>query len=570
MGDRATETLQQFHDRRDEQYARDLLLNNYLDLDDPWISNHIDCFVRQSRGNNRVEYVVFCPYAVHGKDEVVREKLGQAIGNLQALDKLTISNNKDHDDDDVVPVPDWERLARILSHMWQKVALNLDDSDLWTVREAQGLARAIREHPTITSFDGCYNFPYESMDSLYSVLATLPALESIRLSSPPEDESALANPESMTDLLRAPSLRSVYFGDFLFTSALCQATTNALMEGTTITNLEFWNCSFPAGECASMMAKGLSQNISVISMIVVSKVGGALFDALAVALPLNTTLRELSFGVDPSDDDPSAHIDWSPIFLALGRNTGLKSLKVDVHCSMEESLCTAMQNGLGTNTTLEHLELKPARLRSDLWCRTFSFLRTNKALKSLVVYVHQGIKARLLSAFRKDIVSMLQENASLESLSIQKNGLKLIKAEVHVELVTMLQHNTTLKRLELSCNGRLPLTDNDDKRIAKILQKNYALESLPNIVSLGDVDAILRLNAAGRRYLIEEGSSISKGVGVLSRVNNEINCVVLHLLENPRLCDRSAVEVASHDTEESRQSTNPVNDTGKREQGHAL
>jgi hypothetical protein len=57
------------------------------------------------------------------------------------------------------------------------------------------------------------------------------------------------------------------------------------------------------------------------------------------------------------------------------------------------------------------------------------------------------------------------------------------------------------------------------------------------------VDAILRLNAAGRRYLVQDGSSISKGVEVLSRVNNDINCVFLHLLENPRLCDRRAVEM---------------------------
>jgi hypothetical protein len=56
------------------------------------------------------------------------------------------------------------------------------------------------------------------------------------------------------------------------------------------------------------------------------------------------------------------------------------------------------------------------------------------------------------------------------------------------------------------------------------------------------VDAILRLNKAGRRYLIEDGSSISKGVEVLSKVESSINCVFLHLLENPRLCDRRAVE----------------------------
>jgi hypothetical protein len=57
------------------------------------------------------------------------------------------------------------------------------------------------------------------------------------------------------------------------------------------------------------------------------------------------------------------------------------------------------------------------------------------------------------------------------------------------------------------------------------------------------VGAILRLNAAGRRYLVQDGSSVSKGVEVLSAVSEEINCVFLHLLENPRLCDRNAVEI---------------------------
>jgi hypothetical protein len=84
------------------------------------------------------------------------------------------------------------------------------------------------------------------------------------------------------------------------------------------------------------------------------------------------------------------------------------------------------------------------------------------------------------------------------------------------------------------------------------------------------VDAILLLNAAGRRYLIEDGSSVSKGVEVLSRVNGDINCVFLHLLENPRLCDRSTVEFASDITEESRESANPANHNGKREKDYAL
>jgi hypothetical protein len=58
---------------------------------------------------------------------------------------------------------------------------------------------------------------------------------------------------------------------------------------------------------------------------------------------------------------------------------------------------------------------------------------------------------------------------------------------------------------------------------------------------------------------------------VLSAVNNEINCVFLHLLENPRLCDRNAVEEASdtESTDNSGGSASPANNIGKRERGRA-
>jgi hypothetical protein len=76
-----------------------------------------------------------------------------------------------------------------------------------------------------------------------------------------------------------------------------------------------------------MIANGLHRNTSVISITVESKMGGALFGALPAALPMNLTLRKLEFWFIPSDDS-GAHVDWSPIFLAMGRNKGLKSLKV--------------------------------------------------------------------------------------------------------------------------------------------------------------------------------------------------------------------------------------------------
>jgi hypothetical protein len=139
----------------------------------------------------------------------------------------------------------------------------------------------------------------------------------------------------------------------------------------------------------------------------------------------------------------------------------------------------------------------------------------------------------------------------------------------YIAFVTALQHNKILKTF-LFQSSTIQLTDDEDKHVVKILKKNYALESIPEIQEdqAGDIDAILRLNAAGRRYLIENGSSISKGVEVLSRVNDDIHCVFFHLLENPRLCDRSAVEIVSTDENNSSRSTNSSVSSGgeKREQ----
>jgi hypothetical protein len=268
MGDHTTETLQLKKCLNDEKYARDHILGGpLLHLDNDtihWILEHTDCFVSQCRVNVSVEQVFWCPHAFVGLDDDIWDKIGQAIGNLQSLEKLHIStydfqsDSSDEDEDAVaevppVPIPDWEMLARILSYVRQRIALIVSSKvSAWHAEESRSFPRAIHGHPTITSFEGGGMYPYESLETLFSTLATLPALESVSI----RDESTLAYPESLTELLRVPSLRSVYFEDLDFTPALCQATANALMDGTAITNIGFETCSFPAGECAAILANG--------------------------------------------------------------------------------------------------------------------------------------------------------------------------------------------------------------------------------------------------------------------------------------------------------------------------
>jgi hypothetical protein len=102
--------------------------------------------------------------------------------------------------------------------------------------------------------------------------------------------------------------------------------------------------------------------------------------------------------------------------LAVGKFMGLNTLTLGVIGSMDESLCTAMKDGLGMNETLESLELKQIRLcdnNATLRCRTFSFLRTNKALKSLEVDASYPAMEPCVFTSHLDIACMLQANASL-------------------------------------------------------------------------------------------------------------------------------------------------------------
>jgi hypothetical protein len=108
-----------------------------------------------------------------------------------------------------------------------------------------------------------------------------------------------------------------------------------------------------------------------------------------------------------------------------------------------------------------------------------------------------------------------------------------------------LQPTKTLKILQLFCSS--PNMSHDEvKLLTSAVKKNYGLERLcildsgGELYSLDDSDlhAILRLNRMGRGYLAVNGSTIVKGVDVLSAVSDDVNCVFLHLLENPSLCSR--------------------------------
>lgn len=76
----------------------------------------------------------------------------------------------------------------------------------------------------------------------------------------------------------------------------------------------------------------------------------------------------------------------------------------------------------------------------------------------------------------------------------------------------------------------------------QVWQHNYGIEEVGGLNFIPDhIGMICRLNAAGRRYMLEDPSSREKGVGVLSSVADNLDCLYFHLRENPSLCDQGGV-----------------------------
>jgi hypothetical protein len=186
MGDHSTETMELQSRRNNEAFARDRLLSvTFLHLDNidrtsiPWILNHIDCFVSQSLGNKKVKHVHFNLHAslFNGHDDDVLNKVGQAVGNLQALKALHIcshnyddevdSDEDDEDEDADSPSIDWEIIARILRHVRQNVTVTIKYGRLRLIEGMQPFVRAICGHPTITGFEDNGMFPHESLETVF-------------------------------------------------------------------------------------------------------------------------------------------------------------------------------------------------------------------------------------------------------------------------------------------------------------------------------------------------------------------------------------------------------------------
>jgi hypothetical protein len=292
--------------------------------------------------------------------------------------------------------------------------------------------------------------------------------------------------------------------------------------------------------------RALQRNLSLETLIL-DCLGGfdeIVCDALASLLLVNTTLTDLTVHAAPLIGSGCC-TRLHPSLVALRINTSLKKLHVSRFSLSDESESGALRDIFAKNTVLEELTLccDSVSQRGDMevvaWRKTLPFLRDNKTLKSLVITVCVRAVDPHVAAFCFDTAAMMKDNCSLECLDIGSHGVLCL--DNYFIALERLRPNTTLKRIRLHPKLESVSKDGKMEHFISLVKKNYGLESLDEGFyahdKTGELRTILRLNQAGRRYLVEDAGSIAKGVEVLVDVREDLDCLFYHLLKNPFLCD---------------------------------
>ena len=316
---------------------------------------------------------------------------------------------------------------------------------------------------------------------------------------------------------------------------------------------------------------------------------GELARKLAQALNTNISLRELNF--EPGDND----ISWNQNHTDAERDTEqsqqesgmLLGQSIAKHPSLEQVMLNfgwhseffmQVLAGASKSQRLTRVNLKYFA-GTEEQCSCLVQLLQNDCLSSLSVsdLMHP-------IAFLHSLSNCILTNLKTLYLDVdwQSNGsAALCGRSILVDLGKLLHHNITcVNELTVKCFCKCGFSDFTDFLIAlkdtnvsrcsvafcfrrdgkgnyrakylHAIKSNVTLTFLQNSDLDSDNDSspilssdttelgrgIMRMNEAGRRYILTEPTNKPKGINVLSSVQSDLNCLFLHLLENSFLCFR--------------------------------
>jgi hypothetical protein len=156
-----------------------------------------------------------------------------------------------------------------------------------------------------------------------------------------------------------------------------------------------------------------------------------------------------------------------------------------------------------------------------------SFICDNTTLKPLTISIEGDALDRHVATLFFDTVAMLEGNTTLGCLDIKSGS---ISPDTYFSALERLQPSTILKTLRFSpVLGSMD--EEETNQVVSLVKKNYLSVSPRD--TMGEVGTQLKLNQAGRRYLIEDKASIVKGVEVLIGVSDDLGCLFYHSFYTP-------------------------------------
>ena len=486
-----------------------------------------------------------------GNEEYYRRwrRIGQGIGNLKGLRELQINAGgylHHHNE------PDYVALASVLKGIDQMeqlvIKLDLFEND------DMAFAKELHNCVWLREVQLKGYTEVSPMEVIAKELEKVPNLESFETSNCYNQLIPCRTlPDQLFQLLKKPHLKQFSLERCNLTEHQCQLLKNVL-EQTKATTLNLQYSRF-LGNGGKTIMKSLSNNTSIAELTLsTGSLTRETCEAFATSLKANTSMTDLTIVTEEEEWAPDQNVFDTTllecIFTSIKAHLTLRYLNIGDLDHWSEGVVKQFRDALESpECKVEELWLSSRNDASAVWERLTPFLKNNRSLKILRLIAAVGHKGVIATA------SSLSENNTLQSLEVcpcarfdyehaEHDNIDHEPSEkdfISARTVEALGKNDTLQRLVIDCCHTHRMKDSckeGSEQLLKALRRNFGIKG-NELAWQRDhdlrkpVEAIARLNGAGRRYLLEDPSSKKCCLNVLANVTDDIDALFIHLQENP-------------------------------------
>ena len=259
------------------------------------------------------------------------------------------------------------------------------------------------------------------------------------------------------------------------------------------------------------------------------------------------------------------HAPSSLILEELERNQTLTDVTL-IGLRLDDVSCTSVSRILQGHRSIKYLSLHShnesltMKDENKLWL--LPMLSNKQLTPSLEKFELKNFRfhsSKLLKEAYNRVLDLVSHNTTLKELIIPFCKDHLGYHEF-IQYVSMLKPNSTLETLHLT--DSITLSVEQYTNFVVIAKLNYGVSNYCTVfykpsaiintsapsyyshrVEFHDtkvLNAICKLNKAGRKYLLDDQPCHVKGMNVLIAVRDDLHALYLHLLENPNLCKLGA------------------------------